>query len=147
MYFQFDKLSWNNFMKVRWTYFFKEIVYPTIKFLSSFTLPQVAPNLYKYPMVCWTQKNDILNDDELMIFWRMSVTKQLMDPIDFHCIFFPVNVNGVHAVWLPYFLWSAEEINPYWFGATWVEGELTMTIFSSVLNQTWSIDQYINADK
>jgi len=40
-----------------------------MKILSSFTHPQVVPNLYEFLFFCWTQKK---------IFSRMSVIKQLM---------------------------------------------------------------------
>jgi len=45
-----------------------------MKILSSFTHPQVVSNLW-ISFFCWKQKK---------IFWRMSVTRQLMDPIDLH---------------------------------------------------------------
>jgi len=55
-------------------------------------LTQVVPNEFEH-----TQYN---------IFRRMSVTKELMDPIDFHRFFFffsPQEVNP-STVWLPIFL-------------------------------------------
>jgi len=56
------------------------------------------------------------------IFWRMSATRQLMDPIDFHR---KMEVNGVYQLFgykhsLKYLLlWSAEERNVYRFETTW----------------------------
>jgi len=60
----------------------------------------------------------------------MSVTKQLMDPIDFHSIYFPtMGFNGVHQLsgyrnsskYLP--LCSAEERNSYRFETTWANDD------------------------
>jgi len=53
----------------------------------SFTHPEVVPNLYEFPFLLNANK-DILKNVGV-------VTKQLMDPIDFHSIFSPIQVNGV----------------------------------------------------
>jgi len=51
---------------------------------------------------CWTQKK---------IFQRMSVTRQLIDPIDFHSVFFLLwkSVGSINC------LVTVEEINSYRF--------------------------------
>jgi len=51
----------------------KGIVHFKMKCLPSFTHPQVVSNRYDF-FFRWTQK----------IYWRMSVSKQLTGPIDFH---------------------------------------------------------------
>jgi len=45
-----------------------------MKIMSSFTHPQVVSNLYE----C------LSSAEHRKIFWRMSVTKKLMYPINFH---------------------------------------------------------------
>ncbi len=88
-----------------------------MKILSSFTHPQVVPNLYECLFFCWTQRK---------IFWKMWETEQFWGTIDFHSIFFPtMEVNGapkqpgykLSSKYLP--LCSAEQRNSYRFGTTW----------------------------
>jgi len=61
----FDIFKCNDFQT-----WLKGIVHFKMKILSSFTHPQVVSNLYEF--INFTQKK---------IFWRMSVTRQLMYPI------------------------------------------------------------------
>ncbi len=60
--------------------------------------------------LCWTQKK---------IFWRMLLIKQLMVPIDFHRISFPIiEVNGDQQLLVLQKIFFCEERNVYRFGIT-----------------------------
>jgi len=64
----------------------KGIVYLKIKSLSSSTHPQFVPNMYELPSSAEHKTG------------YLSVTQELMDPIDFHSIFIYFYVNGVHQL-------------------------------------------------
>ncbi len=65
----------------------KGTVHPKIKILSSFTHPQVVPNLYE--VICSAEQNI------RKIFWRKFVTRLFWGTIDFHSR----NKNG--SQWCP----------------------------------------------
>jgi len=100
-----------------WLVLIKEIVYPKISLTSSFC--------------CWTQK---------MIFWRMLVARQFLDPIHFYSIFFFLQWNQwvPSTVWIPtkyHLLCSTEERNSNRFGTVcgWVNDD---RIFLTILLTT-----------
>ncbi len=87
--------------------YLKGIVHLKMKILSSFTHPQVVPNLYEC-LLCWTQRK---------IFWRMWKTEQFWGTIDFHSIFFLLwksMVKTVKTAWLQTFF----KISSFVFGRT-----------------------------
>jgi len=77
----------------------------------SFTHPEVVPNLYEFPFLLNTNK-DILKNVGV-------VTKQLMDPIDFHSIFPHTSQWGPRPTFfkMSYFVFSRKG-NSYRFGTT-----------------------------
>ncbi len=80
----------------------KGILHPKMKILSSFTHPQVIPNLYEFIFFWWTQK----------IFWRIWITKQLMVPIDLHSMEENImKVNGDRQLYKKNILCLIEETN------------------------------------
>ncbi len=64
------------------------IVHPKMKILSSFTHPHVVPNLNKF-------LSYIEHKRRYFEFWR---TKQLMVPIDFHSISFPIQHSSKYLI-------------------------------------------------
>ncbi len=94
----------------------KGIIHPKMKILSSFTHPQVVPNLYE--CLCSAEHKGRYSEE--------CGKRQFWGTIDFHSIFFPtMEVNGapkqpvykLSSKYLP--LCSAEQRNSYRFGPTW----------------------------
>ncbi len=94
----------------------KGIVHPKMKILSSFTHPQVVPNLYE--CVCSAEHKGRYSEE--------CGKQQFWGTIDFHSIFFPtMEDNGapkqpgykLSSEYLP--LCSAEQRHSYRFRTTW----------------------------
>ncbi len=75
---------------------FLGIVHPKMKILSSFTHPQVVPNLYEFLSSVEYKRR---------IFWRILVTKQLTVAIDSIAFFSLLSLCYYGSQWLPLTVW------------------------------------------